>query len=326
VAAVVAPDPSHPEPLVAIGTPQDWEEVVASPEDVRALKRFPGATVAVVAKGDSKAPLLAAFDLVGTTTDLESWQAAFAAHPQAATILTRLVRDPGNTLEDESLAYSLLQAGTEFAAWLAERSGTVAGSDDSPRVALTNDGPIAEVVLTRPWRRNAFDARMREELCDALDVAAGADAIILRGDGPSFSSGGDLAEFGSLVGPVHAHLLRTFRSVPARLQRLGPRLVVGVQGPCVGAGVEFAAFAARVVAAQGTTFRLPEVGFGLIPGAGGTVSLPQRVGNRRFGDLALSGRRLDLATALSWGLVDEVVHATALQDRLKEVAATLAGS
>ena len=79
-----------------------------------------------------------------------------------------------------------------------------------------------------------------------------------------------------------------------------------VHGVSVGAGVEFAAFAERVVAAPNASFQLPEVSIGLIPGAGGCVSIPRRIGRQRAAWLALSGRRINAATALEWGLVDEI--------------------
>jgi enoyl-CoA hydratase/carnithine racemase len=74
----------------------------------------------------------------------------------------------------------------------------------------------------------------------------------------------------------------------------------------VGAGIELPAFAAHVVAHPGAFFQLPEIGMGLIPGAGGTVSLPRRIGRQRTAWLALTGRRLDAPTALAWNLIDEV--------------------
>jgi enoyl-CoA hydratase/carnithine racemase len=81
-----------------------------------------------------------------------------------------------------------------------------------------------------------------------------------------------------------------------------------VHGACVGAGVELPAFASRVVADPGARFRLPEVAMGLVPGAGGTVSLPRRIGRQRTCRLALTGEWLDAETALRWGLVDELAE------------------
>jgi enoyl-CoA hydratase/carnithine racemase len=75
----------------------------------------------------------------------------------------------------------------------------------------------------------------------------------------------------------------------------------------MGAGIEVPALAHHVVAAAGTVISLPELGLGLVPGAGGTASIPHRIGRQRTAALALSGVPIDAATALSWGLVDEVV-------------------
>ena len=79
-----------------------------------------------------------------------------------------------------------------------------------------------------------------------------------------------------------------------------------VHGHCVGAGAELAAFCHRVIADPGTLFRLPEVSMGLVPGQGGTVSIPRRIGAQRSAWLALTGRPIDASTALEWGLVDQL--------------------
>ena len=106
-------------------------------------------------------------------------------------------------------------------------------------------------------------------------------AVRLIGAGRSFSSGGDLDEFGSFPDPATAHVTRLTRS-PARLAHLlGDRLEVHLHGACMGAGIELPAFARRVVATDDVAIALPEVGLGLIPGAGGTVSLPRRIGRQR---------------------------------------------
>jgi enoyl-CoA hydratase/carnithine racemase len=155
---------------------------------------------------------------------------------------------------------------------------------------------------------NAFGRRVRDELADALTVAL-ADAateVLLAGDGPSFCSGGDLDEFGTFTSPPAAHVVRLTRS-PARLMAaLADRVTVHLHGACMGAGIELPAFAHRIVAAADTVIALPELSLGLVPGAGGTVSLPRRIGRQRTAWLALTGFTVDAATALRWGLVDEL--------------------
>ncbi len=73
----------------------------------------------------------------------------------------------------------------------------------------------------------------------------------------------------------------------------------------MGSGIELAAFTDVVVAAPDTQIALPEIGLGLVPGAGGTVSLPRRIGRLRTAWLAFTGRPIDAATAQAWGLIDE---------------------
>ena len=77
----------------------------------------------------------------------------------------------------------------------------------------------------------------------------------------------------------------------------------------------------RVVAADDAMLGLPEGGLGLIPGAGGTVSIPRRIGAARTLDLIVTGRSIDAVTAQSWGLVDEVVPGADLERRVQELAA-----
>jgi enoyl-CoA hydratase/carnithine racemase len=154
---------------------------------------------------------------------------------------------------------------------------------------------------------------MRDELAAAL-VPALLERdldVVLRGLGPSFCSGGDLDEFGTRPDPATAHLVRTTRSPARLLAAVGVRLRAELHGACIGAGIELAAFAGSVVAAPDTVVQLPEVPMGLIPGAGGTVSLPRRIGRQRTALLALTGRRLDVATAHAWGLVDAIAPAIA---------------
>ena len=210
----------------------------------------------------------------------------------------------------ESSTYSMLQASAQHQAWLAGRVRRDRPSATAPPVTVGRDGDRLLLMLARPHVHNAFDAATRDALLDGLAVAAADPSItevMLAGQGPSFCSGGDLDEFGTAIDPAAAHVLRLARSVAAAMHALAPRVTVHVHGACIGAGIELAAFASRVVARDDATFALPEVGMGLVPGAGGTVSITHRIGRHRTMALALTGEAIDAPTALAWGLVDDVV-------------------
>jgi enoyl-CoA hydratase/carnithine racemase len=234
------------------------------------------------------------------------------AQPAAAAVAAQVLRTSerlsfAEALVQESIAYSMLLASEGFRAWRAANPPRERPADDRPRVAVETGANGIEVRLNRPDARNAFDARMRDELCEALEFTLqhpDTPPVVLTGAGPAFSAGGDLDEFGRADDAGRAHLIRTLRS-PARLAHaLGERLTARLHGACVGAGIEVPAAAARVTATAGAFFRLPEVSMGLIPGAGGTASIPRRVGRHRVCYMAISGDDIDLATALAWGLVD----------------------
>src|SRR5207302_11376164 len=143
-------------------------------------------------------------------------------------------------------------------------------------VVVERAGADLAVTLWRPERHNAVDTAIRNGLVEALLVACADPSIgrvVLAGAGPSFCSGGDLDEFGTLPDPATAHLVRLTRRPARLLAELGSRLEARLHGACIGAGIEMAAFAGRVVARPDTVISLPELRLGLIPGAGGTVSL-----------------------------------------------------
>ena len=209
----------------------------------------------------------------------------------------------------ESATYSMLQGGGEFAAWRRGRPRrATALHDDAPRVLVARTGQVLTIQLNRPDRHNAFDKAMRDELIDAFDVALADPSleVVLRATGASFCAGGDLDEFGSRSDIGYAHSIRLTRSVGWMMHQLAPRMTVELHGACMGSGIELPAFVRSIVAAPDTTIGLPELTLGLIPGAGGTVSLPRRIGRHRTAYLGLSNSRITAATALGWGLVDTI--------------------
>jgi hypothetical protein len=276
----------------------------------RAVARELACTLVPV--GDDADPcLVAVADPLGAAHRL---RAAAEYSPRAAMSLARLLRvtcvvPVPDALAAESAVYSMLLASGEFARWLAGRRPCRPGREAGPAVRVTRRGDTLEVVLNRPGRHNAFDRFVRDGLAGALEVAIADPSIQrvdLRGDGPSFCSGGDLAEFGSSSDVGTAHLIRLDRSVAARADRCRDRIVAHLHGACIGAGIEIPSFAGRVVAREDARFGLPELSMGLIPGAGGTVGITRRIGRWRTAYLALSGEQLDVSTARGWGLVDAV--------------------
>ncbi len=251
---------------------------------------------------------------------LEQIRKTVSANPAAAQICDDVLRAnlPGTGtrqgLTTESLAYSTLQAGPEFARWLAAK-GRCARHEQDDAVLLDRVDDTVTITFNRPDRHNAFSNALRAGLIDGLQTVLADESItsvVFTGNGRSFCSGGDLVEFGLLTDPADAHLART-RHSPALLldavrERLGARFRVDIHGAVLGSGLEMAAYCGTVVARPDTVFGLPELGLGLIPGAGGTVSIPRRVGRWRTGYLAMSGRRIDAQTARAWGLVDRVVE------------------
>ena len=266
--------------------------------------------------------ILPASELPGEPTADEAIARLCAAveySPRAAIACGQLVRQtavlgaaPDGTtagLAAEAAAYSLLLGGPEFARWRAERGTPRHRSAPAQPVLIDRDGGTLSVTLNVPERRNAFSAILREALLDTLLLAEADETIEsfeLRGAGPAFCSGGDLDEFGAAKDLVAAYLVRLSRAPWRVIDRIAPKVAVYAHGACVGAGTEMLAYASRVVAAPDTFFQLPEVRMGLVPGAGGSVSVPRRIGRHRAAWLMLTGDRLPADTALRWGLVDEI--------------------
>ncbi len=254
-------------------------------------------------------------DLVVTREALPEVTAAFERTPLAAMSLVLLLRDSERRpvhdgLVAESITYSMLQGGPEFAAWRAAYRSRRQIAEIGPAVTLTESPRQFTVTLSRPHVHNAFNRRMRDALCDALWSTLHDPAgrpVVVRGAGASFCSGGDLDEFGTFPSNAAAHLIRLTRSPARVVHTLGSRVTMVIHGNCMGAGIELPAFAGHVAAESSAVIALPEIGMGLIPGAGGTVSLPRRIGRQRTAWLALTGARLDADTAHEWGLVDSVV-------------------
>ncbi|WP_296675609.1 enoyl-CoA hydratase/isomerase family protein [Novosphingobium sp.] len=237
-----------------------------------------------------------------------------ARNPVATAVLSRVLRigeqlDFEAALEMESLAYSVLLGGAEFANWLACSPRGSSGEQSASPVRYEREGSCVTLTLASPDNRNAMTAAMRdalfESLANVLEDQSGP-SLNLRADGRCFSTGGDLAEFGSARDLARAHIIRTQRSCAALLHRLGDRATVYLHGACIGSGIEVPAAAFRRIGAPDTIIQLPELSMGLIPGAGGTVSLARAIGRHRLMWLVLTAQRLGAKQALDWGLLHAI--------------------
>jgi enoyl-CoA hydratase/carnithine racemase len=193
---------------------------------------------------------------------------------------------------------------------------------------LVDDGRVAIVTLNRPERLNAYDTAMRDGLYEALravDDDSRVRAVILCGNGRAFCSGGDLAEFGTAPSPSRAREVRWLRDVWGALWNLRAITIAAVHGMAVGGGFEMALLCDQCVASDDARFALPETGLGMIPGVGGTQTLPRLLGSGRALELVLGGGWLDARSAHRLGLVTRLVRRPQLLSAARRLARSIAG-
>ncbi|MBX3024463.1 enoyl-CoA hydratase/isomerase family protein [bacterium] len=195
------------------------------------------------------------------------------------------------------------------------RPGTQESPGDAVLFDLVDEGRVALVTLNRPERRNAYDVAMRDALYAALTAVRddpAVRALVLCGNGPAFSTGGDVAEFGSAPSPLRAREVRWLRDVWGTLWSLPAITIAAVHGYAVGGGFEMALLCDQCLAAADARFALPETGLGMIPGVAGTQTLPRLTGLGRALHYALTGAWLDAEEARACGLVSRIVPRHAL--------------
>ena len=194
-------------------------------------------------------------------------------------------------------------------------------------VLYEKEGPLAIVSLNRPRMLNAYNVEMRDDLYQIL-LAVRDDpevrVMILRGEGPAFSTGGDVSEFGSAPSPVGAREIRWRRDVWGTLLRLPQPTIAAVHGYTVGGGMEMALLCDVCIAADDAVFFLPESSLGMIPGVVGTQTAPRAIGLGRALDMVLTGKRVSAYEASKIGLANRVVSRETLLTETKALAYTLA--
>lgn len=194
------------------------------------------------------------------------------------------------------------------------------------------EGAVASLVLDGP-PRNATDRAFFDDLAGLVrDVLPRLEVsgLVMRGRGRHFSAGAVIDELRARVlgGPVDAvhGELTAHAGTLAALERLPYPVVAAIDGCCLGSGLELALACRARIATEHALLGLPETTFGLMPGCGGTVRLPERVGVGAAMDLILTGRFVDGREALAMGLVDAVVPRTQLAAASERMVRFLAGT
>jgi len=189
------------------------------------------------------------------------------------------------------------------------------------------NGGVLRLTLNRPEKKNALTRAMYAELTGLLGRAAADDTVrcvVLGAVGDDFCAGNDILDFAqgaeAFASPdVDMESLPVFAFLKA-LTFFQKPLVCALQGQAVGIGVTLLLHCDLVVAADTVSLSLPFLKLGLIPEAGSTLLLPQRLGHARaFGWIAL-GEKIGAADALRLGLVNRVVKAADLADVAAEMA------
>ncbi len=181
-------------------------------------------------------------------------------------------------------------------------------------------GEFATVTMNRPQRRNALSLAHMRELIDAFTQVGASDAlgVVLAGNGPVFSAGHDFADVADADLAAVRSLLQTCTELMTLMQQIPQPVVARVHGLATAAGCQLVASADLAVASE-------DAGFAAPGGKGGwfchtpMVAIARNVGRKRATEMALSGDVIDAATALDWGLVNQVVPADQLDSAIYEL-------
>jgi 2-(1,2-epoxy-1,2-dihydrophenyl)acetyl-CoA isomerase len=199
-------------------------------------------------------------------------------------------------------------------------------SEGARPVLLSIDGGVAEVVLNRPEKMNAMNLAMVHDLVEALQQAesGGARALLVRGEGRSFSSGRDLADADPLHEDGQAILRDIFNPLIARVSELPIPTIAAVQGACLGTGLGLALACDIVYAADDARIGSPFARIGAVLDSGAHAAFVSRVGPHRALELIYTGRLLSGREAAEWGLVNRSVAGADLARSTRDLATSIA--
>ena len=193
-------------------------------------------------------------------------------------------------------------------------------------VETTRDGAVLTITLNRPDKLNAFDAATHKAFVGALKDAADpyVRAVVLTGAGRGFCVGQDLAELSEGDRDIGTLLRERWNCHVLGLRGLEKPVLGAVNGAAAGAGLSLACACDLRIAADSAAFVPAFVNVGLVPDTGGSWLVPRLLGYAGAFDWMCSGRKIDSAQALAWGLVSEVVPTDDVLARTQQRAEALA--
>ena len=187
---------------------------------------------------------------------------------------------------------------------------------------------IAEITLVRPKALNALNRQMLQELSHALEELRRIESLtclIITGEGDkAFVAGADIREMSDMTPAQAAEFARTGHAVYAAIEEFPVPVLAAVNGFALGGGCELALACDVVFASENAKFGLPEVKLGLIPGFGGCVRLPRKVGLSAASEWIFTGEIFNAATAKEIGLVRHVLPQAELMPQVRTTARLIA--
>ncbi|APX95418.1 3-hydroxyacyl-CoA dehydrogenase/enoyl-CoA hydratase family protein [Natronorubrum daqingense] len=201
---------------------------------------------------------------------------------------------------------------------------------DAIRVEYPGD-MVGHIVLDRPHRMNTISDDLLEELATAVDLLEDDEevrSILITGEGEkAFSAGADVQSMAAGgADPLEGQeLSRLGQQTFGKLEACDLPIVAGIDGFCLGGGMELSMCADLRVASERSEFGQPELDLGLLPGWGGTQRLKHIVGEGRAKEIILTAERFDAETMADYGFVNDVVANNELEDEALDLATDLAG-
>ncbi len=189
-------------------------------------------------------------------------------------------------------------------------------------------GRVGVITLSRPKQMNALNAKLMQELAQALyafDGDEGIGAIVLTGSDKAFAAGADIAvmkDYGYMDAYMSDYITRDWEHI----RRIRKPVIAAVAGYALGGGCEVAMMCDIVIAADNAKFGQPEINLGIMPGSGGTQRLPRAVGKAKAMDMCLTARTMDAQEAERAGLVSRIVPLGELMAEALKVADKIASS